>query len=397
LSKDHAKQLFGEGRLVESYNEAYAIGATQIFLLRIEGVDFPTELDKAYSLIEDLYMHIIVPVNVYMDDPSYDYSLQLAKHCFKANSLFGNRIGIIGVNPLTPADIVAGITQEDVFNHVNTLLSNTRMQKGFFNENQEDIGNLISVVVSEPVFRIDAYKDYTVNGATVYAGLLSAIPSGYSPTNYAIYSAQSLRYDYPLYNVEDLTLTTTPIVLKKKPEDPVTVKTRDGRIFYRGKNSEDAEYLINTDNWTIQAVSSGRIPSTDGGQITVVYSIDDVKALTNAGYVVFSNQGPKGIVIESGITPTKEQNYKFVQSTRILQSIIYTIKNAGDEVIGQSIGSSNEFEQFVRDFLQDLVISRQIKDFSVVFNYPSYDTIEIQLTVVPGYEIRETTVAILID
>lgn len=381
-----AVTTFGECSLSYAYKEANDAGAKNIYIISIPQLDLET-LQKAYQVSETIHVHTLILIDMYLDDENYDYAQSLAEHCNKASNGYGNRIGIIGVKPIHDTEI-------NVFEYVKSLINNTRMKKGFYNNNGDDIGSFISVVVAEPIFYNEVANQYVANGAAAYAGLLASIYASQSPSYKTINGIDSLSYEFPTDILEDVSFTEemSKAPLKEKPVEAVTVSNLDSNITYVQNKDYKIYYDTDIDMWTIERLPSSNIPA-DGSIITVMYGIDLQASLAEAGYVTFSSNARKGIFPETGTTASKSTTLKSIQSVRATQAIIYAIKNAGQEFIGNTMPQTLEFEDWVSQFLNELVQSSQIKDYEVSFEYEK-DKITVYLNLSLYSEIREISVSI---
>lgn len=397
LSKSKVKQIFGDGRLVDAYAEAYDAGCRQIYLIRISGetdIEIWEEQEKAYEILEGMAVHIVVPVNSFVND-SLNFAQQLSNHCYKSGYVFGDRIGIIGTRPIQ--------SEQDVFLNTTNLLNNQYMKNGFQNERLMDTGYAISVVVSEPIFNYGTDNEYSANGAAAYAGFLSTLLPGESPTGKKIPNVKKLRYNFPQYHSELLLMSpySDKFVSQELLRDlfsPITIRQINPNVVY--DNIEDTYIKLGNDceidYLNKRVLLSSNVLDQDAN-VYIRYAINEYKSLAEAGYVSFIDKGSKGIVCYTDVSATKEKKmFQGISSIRIVQSIIYTIREAGQDLIGESISNSPSFENFVEEYLEELVSFQLIRDFYVLFSYKTYDEVNIELTLSLFNEIKNVNVNIKI-
>lgn len=381
-----ALSVFGECRLSYAYKEASDAGAKNIYIISIPDLSLES-LEKAYRVSELVHVHTLVLIGMYLEDEQYNYAQSLAEHCKKASSGYGSRIGIISTSPVYD-------TEFNVFEYTKSLIKNTRMMKGFYDDDGNDIGSYISVIAAEPVFYNDVANQYVADGAAAYAGLLASIYASESPRYKTIKGPDSLSYELPTDILEDIFFTegSSQHPLKEKPVEAVTISNLSSNITYIKDEDYKIYYNTDIDKWTIERLPFSRIPA-DGTIITAMYGIDLHASLVSAGYVTFSSNARKGVFPEFGVTASKSSTLKSIQSVRAIQAIIYAIKNAGQEFIGKTMPQAIEFENWINQFLNELVNSSQIKGYTVSFEY-EYEKITIYLNLSLYSEIKEIPVSI---
>ena len=386
---ERAKELFGEGELVEAFQECKNAGGHSIFLIRSGDNDqilSEEDMQIAYNSIADMSIHIVCPVGIYLDDV-HNYALQLARSCKRANDQYGDRVGVIGVKPIqTPIE-------ENLFQHVNSLITNSTARNGFFDYDGSDIGYLISVVASELEFVHNSSTSYSVNGAAAYTGHLARLRPGESPLNKVILGARNLRYSFPTYNVERIDLVeggeqVLEIILEKKPERPIYVRDLDYNTLKEGE-----DYEIDFDRWALRWLR----PIGPSDTVIIVYSINDYKALSSAGYTTFSDHIDRGVVVESSSTLAKRNSLTDVNVVRTLQSIVYTIKHVCQDLIGETVSQVLMVEDFIRNYLDELVSFRYIYSYQVEFSVENFHTVNINLSITTSAGVKTISVGIKVS
>jgi hypothetical protein len=381
-SYEMAVGKFGEGDLTRSFKECKDAGAKNIFLVKVgdnEEELSEESIEVAYRIIEGFPVHIVCLVGIYLDEPDRNYALQLAKHCRKSLNQYGDRIGVIGVR-------LANL--EELFSHVSDLSSNELISMGLYDEDGVDIGYLVSAVASEV-----NYLSYSANGAAAYAGLLSSLRPGQNPLNRSIQGSDELRYLFPTYNVEtikfeDFTLNeeVLEIELEKRPERPIHIRDEDHNIFIEGVN-----YEIDFDRGVLVWLDPQQDPQES---IRIVYSLNDYKTLSSAGYTIFSEKVNRGIVVESCQTLSKKSSFKDISVIRILQSIAYTIKNVCQDLIGETVQQVLEVEDFIEDYLMELVYFQEIYSYQLGFSIENFHTVNINLAITTNAGVKKLSVGI---
>lgn len=196
-NRKSAKAYFGSGRLVEAYNEAYSAGARNIYLLRInkDGETFiPSgellnRLEIVYSLIQSLPFHIIVPLDVFLEDEINDTSLALQFASFLHNKE-SKSIGIIGARSQS-AD---GLLSNSIMNNKIKATSGSEMI---------DISYYLSVVPQLFAFTLNNER-YIANASASYAGMLSSLGSEVSSTNKPLLGVDRIETEFPKEKINDL-------------------------------------------------------------------------------------------------------------------------------------------------------------------------------------------------
>lgn len=169
--------------------------------------------NKAYNLLEDYSVDIIVPCGVYVTYTLTDgggtvdaaAAQDLAEHCYAASQRVGARHGIIAIAPL------AEPTLENVKLLVDTLKKDTNNNEYMHPTAVDDsgtpldIGKYISVVAAEPVFTDVNGIGYRADGAPAYAGLLTTLAAESATTNKMIRNAIGLGYQLSAGQLDDLT------------------------------------------------------------------------------------------------------------------------------------------------------------------------------------------------
>lgn len=376
-----ASSKFGEGKLIQAFEEATRSGGKEVYLIRIdENEDKFSQLESAYSIIEDLPIHIVVPVVAYMDE-EINFALQLATHCHMAKS----RIGVIGVKPID--------NPEEILSYVSNLITNQRMRDGFYLES-EDISHLISVVASEVIIENSLGHRYTTNGAASYAGLLSSLPEGSNPSNKILGGVKSLRYSFPSHVIESISLNKENNLVSFKdlirnPLRPIDIKgfvPNNERTFYFIENKD---YVVDFQNEVILWINEDE----SSGATSIVYSIDEEEALSNAGYVVFRSS-THGVFPRLGVTASNQKKLRDVGSVRDILYIIDTIKLLSEDLIGETrVQSVQNIDSRLRFFLNGLIRKQIIKTFSLRVYHEGHDVV-INLDLTLFSSIESVTVAI---
>lgn len=271
-----AQNQFGSGPLVQAFEETYTIGADAIYLVRLKKLD-PFNLLKAFDVLMDLEMHIIVLIGIYFEDefPIDDlgkpidssiidatptclhnhkrYASMFVDFCAQKQQLGGDCIGIMAVRPfdktwdekklITPPDIYesnfefSARLRADITNKVTTFFNDPVARKGF-----GEVGYFLSVVFAEAMFFDSSTgKERPTDCAAIYAGLLSTIKPGYSPVNKNLKGVSRLRYSLSggtNYEVLDFT-ASSKIGLARRPMDGTA------KVF--GIENPQEEYYENAD------------------------------------------------------------------------------------------------------------------------------------------------------
>jgi len=193
-SYNQVKDEFGEGDLLQAYEELVLAGTKYIHLLKIED----NTLDCFVSGLEAISHYpanIVVPVGVYFDTPEgYECAKKLAEFC----SNIGDCIGVMGVVPFSEKEFERK-EEESIIEWKNRISS---LVRGKANELVDDYsidkfgdaGMFLNVVFSTVCcFYGDINR--TISGHTIYAGLLSNLPPGISPVNKTLVGVDRLLFD----------------------------------------------------------------------------------------------------------------------------------------------------------------------------------------------------------
>lgn len=162
------------------------------------------KLAAAYDIIRDLDVSIVVPRGVYVtvlesggNFVGVDYSdaQALADLLYYMNKNEHPATGVIGVSRLNNP------THDRVAAFADCLVAHP--PKLFTGE--EDSGRYLSIVAAEPTFFDTKLKMYADTGATLYAGIYSALPTHHATTNTQVPGTLGMRYSFSLSKLDALT------------------------------------------------------------------------------------------------------------------------------------------------------------------------------------------------
>lgn len=145
---------------------------------------------KAYDYLVNYEVDIVVPVGVHVDDSTYDYGMQLAKHCARASESTKETVGVIGTSLVDPTQSPTLPLVKDHVDSLNGLSIN-------YEHNGEDLGRLVNIVQAEII-----HAGEPLSGVGAYAGLLSTLQPKSAPTNKAV--PVKLRYDLSMAQLNAL-------------------------------------------------------------------------------------------------------------------------------------------------------------------------------------------------
>ncbi len=388
-----AYSAFGVGSLTRAYEQAFISGARSIYLVRlnrdnevlvsdedqsvrISNLDtIYDRLDKIYTAIDGLPAHIILPVDVYADDP-IDFASQLAYSLY--NRRDSSAIGVLGVCPRTD-----GVTDDQ---HITHLVRNSISSNGLYitqSGDRIDVGHKLSVVASEIRFTDQDGNICNVNGASAYAGLIASLESNVSPTNKAMLPVAAVNNTYSGgARTETLQIDNTSTQLERVPFSnlpPVVVSTSSGATLATG-----IDYEIDYDSGIITGLNYI-------GEVTITYEYHDLHTLTTKGYVALRHNNRRGYVPAAAITTAHHgSQLRSLVVTRIVHEIIARINVIADSIIGEPISKSVALENTVKHVLRDMQRAGAIvgSDYSITTD--SYSgLLQLDMTIVPIGDINQ--------
>ena len=160
------------------------------------GVAYEAIKEGNFSVIVPRGVHVRVPeVGSGFGSPDYTDAEKLGELLLHMNKQEYPAVGVIGVSRLndpTPAKVKA---------FADALVNNppSIIVEG------EDAGRYISIVVAEPTFFDANLGVYANDGAAIYGGLVSSLPSHHSTTNTAVPGSLGLRWFFTLSDLDRLT------------------------------------------------------------------------------------------------------------------------------------------------------------------------------------------------
>lgn len=205
-SYEQAESLFGEGPLLQAYEELVLAGAKYIHLLKIED-NTPESLKTGLDAISGYPMNMVVPAGIYFDDEAEEntksYVSDLAEFCDKHHDC----IGIMGVAPLSELQREDNESTPSWKNRISAaVLSKAESMVSLADavaESLGDAGMFINVVFSA----VSCFNGTRViSGHTLYAGLLSNVYPGLSPVNKTLPGAEEILFDVADIYTEDNSL-----------------------------------------------------------------------------------------------------------------------------------------------------------------------------------------------
>ncbi len=172
-----------------------------------------TAAKKAYALVEDYAVDIIVPCGVYityiLDEAGGTVTAtaaqDLAEHCYAASQRTGERHGIIALKPLDE------VTLETIGELVSTLKKDSNPNEYIHptevddSGNPLDVGKYISIICAEPLFPDVDSISYATDGAAAYAGLITTLAAESATTNKLVRNAAGVRYQLSAGQLDDIT------------------------------------------------------------------------------------------------------------------------------------------------------------------------------------------------
>lgn len=331
-SYNQVKDEFGEGDLLQAYEELVLAGTKYIHLLKIED----NTLDCFVSGLEAISHYpanIVVPVGIYFDTPEgYECAKKLAEFC----SNIGDCIGVMGVAPFSdngkPMKEFERKEEESIIEWKNRISS---LVRGKANELVDDYsidkfgdaGMFLNVVFSTVCcFYGDINR--AISGHTIYAGLLSNLPPGISPVNKTLVGVDRLLFD--VVNIH-----------------------------------------------TIEAP---------------LRSLKDV--LADIGFVTFSRFVRSGIAPAAAVTMAKKTGLKNVHNVRVLQDVSWYIKMIGNEMLGEPVHKKAQvLKEKISEYLDDYVsvgilrsynfyLKTNNSDIEVYLDFDFMNTVQIQDVVI---------------
>jgi hypothetical protein len=371
---------YGSGRLVDAYKEAYDSGSRFIYLLRInqDGESLSKDqtyerLATAYDLLSHFEAHIIVPLDVSLDDPASvgNFATQLVD--FLKNKQYQKAIGVIGIKQ--KADEISW----DQF--ISDLLKDPVMTTGFEEIVDGDIvdyGQNMAVVMSESIFNINLSNEYAANGAAAYGGLISSLDSNISPTNKPLLGVGSVKDILGSGTLtQTITLSDQPYRLAKFPESQPKVMFGDAEL------TVDVDFLVNYDDWTIQGLGS-----SIGKQVSVIYPYDDCNSLVLAGYTVFRLNRRRGYVPARAVTAASlKSSWYGISNVRVVHEIVSIIQDISQDWIGESITDPRIIEDRIEQRLALFKAEGKLAGYVVEVEFPTPDQAEVDLDLTPVGEI----------
>lgn len=170
-------------------------------------------LTKAYELLMDYDVDIVVPLDVYADDSASgnrNFADQLANFCAAVSMANSETIGIIGVKPLADIDLNSIKAKADALCAPGANEHFLKDANGNFiyddKGNKIDVGRFICVVAGpEAVVQNEQLGLYATPAASLLAGLVSMLPPHYGPLNKTVTGVMGLRYNYSLSQLNRLT------------------------------------------------------------------------------------------------------------------------------------------------------------------------------------------------
>lgn len=249
-------------------------------------------------------------------------------------------------------------------------------------------------MASEVIIENSLGHRYTTNGAASYAGLLSSLPEGSSPSNKILGGVKSLRYSFPSHVIESISLNKENNLVSfedliRNPLRPIDIKgfvPNNERTFYFIENKD---YVVDFQDKVILWINEDE----SSGATSIVYSIDEEEALSNAGYVVFRSS-THGVFPRLGVTASNQKKLRDVGSVRDILYIIDTIKLLSEDLIGETrVQSVQNIDSRLRFFLNGLIRKQIIKTFSLRVYHEGHDVV-INLDLILFSSIESVTVAI---
>lgn len=346
-SYNQVKDEFGEGDLLQAYEELVLAGAKYIHLLKIED----NTLDCFVSGLEAISHYpanIVVPVGIYFDTPEgYECARKLAEFC----SNIGDCIGVMGVAPFSdngskPMKEFERKEEESIIEWKNRISS---LVRGKANELVDDYsidkfgdaGMFLNVVFSTVCcFYGDINR--AISGHTIYAGLLSNLPPGISPVNKTLVGVDRLLFDV-------VNIHTIPVTPDVTPVTPVTPEAP-------------------------------------------LRSLKDV--LADIGFVTFSRFVRSGIAPAAAVTMAKKTGLKNVHNVRVLQDVSWYIKMIGNEMLGEPVHKKAQvLKEKISEYLDDYVsvgilrsynfyLKTNNSDIEVYLDFDFMNTVQIQDVVI---------------
>ncbi len=383
--------MFGIGSLTRACEQAFLAGAKSVYLVRLnrDGEELTNDADpsvresnlgtiyerlqSAYAVINDLPVHIVVPVDVYLDD-TVDFASQLAVSMY--NKRDSTAIGIIGVKPIDK--------DESVEQYITRLALNGKIDNGFYivdGSELVDIGYKLSVVASTIDFIDSNHYINTVNGASAYAGLVASLDSHVSPTNKRIAPVYSICEDYSDGVVtETISIDETPTLLKRVPfrdPAPIVIDTTLNSVL-----TEGTDYTID--------YARGLIASCGGTiSVSIEYKYSDTHTLASHGYVVFRNNIRRGCVPVQAVTAAHPQSQLHsLHTVRVVHEIVARINAVSDRLIGEPMNKIALVESTAETALRHMQSVNAIRsyDCSATSNEPGH-TLHLNLAIVPVGEV----------
>jgi len=326
-----AKRFFGEGDLVDAYEEVSLGGGKYIYFVRMEDLSSDS-FTKALEVIQDYPIHIVVPVGIFFDDEGY--AKILSAHCANKNP-YGECIGVMGVTPFPSIVKFDREEEESVLDYcqrvdplieekVNNLYFNNLANSGF-----GDSGVYLNVVFAEVLADVGSSIRF-VSGHTIYAGLLASLNPGVSPVNKSLPGAERLRFKLKegLRKTEKVSLTAVPFKLNRRPVSKLQVVSQDVTpVVYK----EGFDYIVGYEEGTIALAAGSNISE----EVNITYVYDDHVALSSVGFVTFREFVKNGISPASSVTMSKS-DLRHVQDLRIMQDIGWFIRELSNNLVGSS-------------------------------------------------------------
>jgi hypothetical protein len=197
---------------------------------RLNNAKLYTELDSAYSALENYETRITVPMGAFLDGTkdsfnsitglpekvNAQFQIQLKNYLKKVSTNTKECIGVLGTVP------APGSTLLDIKQYVDrlTITDLNDPNRG------ANIMPLLDdyhtqVCTFEPVFDNLGGLPYTANGQAAYAGMISSLDAHQSPTNKSIPNALRTRYDLSNAQLEALQNMRLVAMRKKPGRNPV--------------------------------------------------------------------------------------------------------------------------------------------------------------------------------
>jgi len=367
-----ATDTFGNGRLVDAYNEARLSGGQHIYLIRLGETlseqETYDQLHQAYRILSTFPAHILIPLDAYIDS-TLDFAGQLCD--FLYDELQAKCVGIIGAKP----------REQSYDDFVTDLIKNDRMSNGFKGTSDGEVvdkGTVLSVVATEAKYNYGKENEYVATATATYGGMLASLQSHISPTNKT--TLVGGVNDDPHTGIRSETisnLTTTWYQLERVPEEIVSVLD---------SNAEE----VDKDNYEIDYLE-GRIRGTGSlGETNISYKYSDLNSLALKRYVVFRYNRRRGYVpLRAATAALPGSPWQYIAYSRITAEILARLQYIAQDFIGED---SRYIEQgvvpIIYSELDKLVRLEQIQDYKIDIEHEDHENISFQLDIVPIGQIK---------